>query len=79
MLETNSSSLPHISVFTPSHSPIYLDQCYQSLQSQTYHDWEWIVVLNNGAQWQLKQPDSRVTILNVSKVKGVGEAKYLAC
>lgn len=76
---SKTESLPYVSVFTPSHSPIYLDQCYESLRSQTYHDWEWVVVLNNGAQWQPKRSDSRVTIHDVGKVKGVGEAKYLAC
>ena len=36
-----------ISVFTPSHDSRYLSDCYRSLVSQSYTDWEWVVVLES--------------------------------
>lgn len=42
---------PRVSVFTPSHDPKYLDECWASLESQTFTDFEWIVLLNGGAKW----------------------------
>lgn len=38
-----------VSVFTPSHNPIYLIRAYESLLSQTYKNFEWVILLNNGA------------------------------
>ena len=29
-----------VSVFTPSHNPRFLDDCYRSMAAQTYDDWE---------------------------------------
>ena len=41
-----------ISVFTPSHDPKYLNECYRSLNEQTNNNWEWIVLLNGKAEWE---------------------------
>ncbi|MFC7484131.1 hypothetical protein ACFQX7_34530 [Luedemannella flava] len=41
-----------VTVFTPSHHPRFLDECLRSLQAQTMADWEWVVVLNQGARWR---------------------------
>lgn len=38
-----------VSVFTPSHDPRYLMECYASLQAQTLASWEWVVLLNGDA------------------------------
>jgi hypothetical protein len=46
-----SSIKPYVSVFTPSHDPTYLGEALASLQRQTFPDWEWIVLLNQGARW----------------------------
>lgn len=35
-----------VSVFTPSHHPAYLADCYASLKQQTAEDWEWVVAPN---------------------------------
>ena len=35
-----------LTVFTPSHNPVFLTECFQSLQEQLFGDWEWVVVLN---------------------------------
>lgn len=63
-----------ISVFTPSHSPEYLDECYDSLLRQTYKDWEWIVLLNGDAQWHRNVPPNKVQVHH-SQAKGVGALK----
>jgi hypothetical protein len=72
-----------LSVFTPSHNPRFLDDCYASLQAQSHADWEWIVLLNGRArEWAPPAPgDERVKVFRAppQKVKGVGAAKRAAC
>ena len=51
-----STATPRFSVFTPSHRPRFLDECLTTLQAQTCSDWEWIVLLNNGARWRPESP-----------------------
>jgi glycosyltransferase involved in cell wall biosynthesis len=74
-----SSPTPKFSVFTPSHRPRFLDECLTSLQAQTRSDWEWIVLLNNGARWRPEHPDDRVRVEIADDVRGVGAAKRRAC
>ena len=63
-----------ISVFTPTHNPKWLDKCLASLQAQTYADWEWVVLLNNGARWETD--DSRVRfVISENANAGVGAYK----
>ena len=67
-----------ISVFTPSHDPKYLNDCYRSLSEQTYENWEWVVSLNNGAHWE-KPKDERVKVFySLEDGRGVGFYKNLA-
>jgi len=67
-----------ISVFTPSHDPKHLDDCYESLRKQTHTDWQWLVVLNNGAVWE-RPKDKRVRIMyNHDSDRGVGWYKWQA-
>jgi len=40
--------MPIVSVFTPAHTDRFLRDAYASLQAQTFTDWEWIVLRNNG-------------------------------
>jgi glycosyltransferase involved in cell wall biosynthesis len=69
-----------VSVFTPSHRPRYLNECYKSLAAQTISEWEWVVVLNGSAgDWRPPVPDERVRVARERKVKGVGAAKAAAC
>lgn len=67
-----------VSVFTPSHNVKWLDECYESLQEQTYQDWEWIVLLNgdNNIIWQCD--DDRVKIIFTDST-GIGKLKKEAC
>ena len=68
-----------VSVFTPSHNPRWLDDCYRSLKAQTLPDWEWVVLLNGKAgAWSPPEPDPRVKVERAG-VKGVGAAKRAAC
>ncbi|WP_317446598.1 glycosyltransferase [Streptomyces collinus] len=74
-----SSPTPKFSVFTPSHRPRFLDECLTTLQAQTCSDWEWIVLLNNGARWRPEHPDDRVRVEIADELRGVGAAKRRAC
>jgi glycosyltransferase involved in cell wall biosynthesis len=70
---------PHVSVFTPSHRPVYLTQAYESLARQTFPDWEWIVLLNKSARWSPPHADQRVRVITDDLASGVGQAKQRAC
>ena len=70
---------PYVSVFTPSHRPVYLTEAYASLASQTFSDWEWIVLLNKDARWSPPHPDPRVRVITDDLANGVGQAKQRAC
>ncbi|KUJ36356.1 glycosyltransferase [Streptomyces sp. MI02-2A] len=74
-----SNATPRFSVFTPSHRPSFLDECLATLQAQSCSDWEWIVLLNNGARWRPERPDERVRVEIADDVRGVGAAKRRAC
>lgn len=70
-----------LSVFTPSHDTRHLDLAYGSLASQSFEDWEWVVLLNGKAQnWQAPVEDARVKVSRApSRLKGVGALKRAAC
>ncbi len=74
-----STATPRFSVFTPSHRPRFLDECLATLQAQTCPDWEWIVLLNNGARWRPEHPDERIRVEIADDLRGVGAAKRRAC
>lgn len=54
------------SIFTPSHDPKFLDNAYQSVIAQTVDDWEWVILLNNGAEWTV--PDDSPCADNIKVV-----------
>jgi hypothetical protein len=69
-----------ISVFTPSHDPRFLAAAYQSLARQSRPDWEWVVLLNKGAQWKPPAGETRVRVSRAgSRVRGIGALKRAAC
>jgi SAM-dependent methyltransferase len=68
-----------LSVFTPSHNPAFLTDCFNSLEAQTFDDWEWVVLLNQGARWVPPREDPRIRVVVAPGFGGVGTAKYRAC
>jgi len=76
--------MPKISIITPSHDPQWLNFTMQSVLDQTFQDWEWIVVLNNGAKWDGKVPganikDDRIRIIHIDgKFNYIGHIKKIA-
>ncbi len=71
--------MPKVTVYTPSHNPQYLDQCWQSLAAQSFTDFEWIVLLNGDAEWT--PPDDHRIILppKPKNQHGVGYLKMTCC
>ena len=65
--------MPKVTVFTPSHDTKWLDECYESLNNQTFNDWEWVVLLNNGASWSPPN-DNRVKSYSTDSL-GIGKLK----
>jgi glycosyltransferase involved in cell wall biosynthesis len=43
-----------VSVCTPTHNSQWLLELYESLKAQTYADWQWVIVPNNGAVGMLR-------------------------
>ena len=68
-----------ISIFTPSHNPKFLDDAEESVTRQTYENWEWIILLNGGADWKPKSDDKRIKVIHMGEARGVGHAKKTAC
>ncbi len=79
MTSTPDGPVPRVSVFTPSHHPRFLDDCLRSLLAQTRDDWEWVVVLNQGARWRPLKDDPRIRVIVNDSLSGVGAAKRFAC
>jgi hypothetical protein len=70
---------PLISVFTPSHDPRFLNECWASLEAQTYTNFEWLVGLNGGARWDgWPRNDNRVLVGEIEGA-GVGALKHEIC
>jgi O-antigen biosynthesis protein len=84
-----------ISIITPTHNTRFLKELEKTIMAQTYGDWEWVILLNGGAQYTPDAPpplrDSPCegeTIEDVSRIKiiecpfnsdSVGFLKHLAC
>jgi glycosyltransferase involved in cell wall biosynthesis len=50
-----------ISIFTPTHTTKFIATAYASLQDQTFKDWEWIILRNNGCE-DIEIDDPRVKV-----------------
>lgn len=67
-----------LSLFTPTHNPQYIKELWETIREQTFENWEWVIVANNGAKVEIK--DKRVKILNTPVgVDSVGALKKFAC
>lgn len=67
-----------ISIFTPTHKPIFIDRLFRSLKEQTYENWEWIIVPNNGAVVENNFDDERVKIFYCNDSENIGYLKSFA-
>lgn len=65
------------SIITPTHNTKYLKELEESILNQTYKDWEWIILLNNGATYE--SCDSRIKIFHSIQDVSVGKYKHEAC
>ena len=65
-----------ISIITPTNNPKYLKEAFESLKAQTFQDWEWIIVPNNGVKVNLK--DKRIRIIPFGNSDKIGEIKKFA-
>ena len=59
----------------------YVAECYASLCAQTYTDWEWIVLLNNGGELPAEiRADTRVwPVRFTGEGDNIGALKHAAC
>lgn len=68
-----------ISIFTPTHKPTFLQRLYDSIRSQTFQNWEWIIVPNSNAAINLTPPDDRIKIYPCDQSGNIGLLKKFAC
>ncbi len=76
-----------VSVFTPTHNPRFLAECFKSLTMQTHREWEWIIVPNGEglkAATELAksfaEQDERVRVFPYAgESKNIGCLKRMAC
>jgi len=67
-----------VSIITPSHDTRFLKELESSISSQTYNNWEWVILLNHGAKYQ--SSDDRVKIYESPYISAsVGLLKKMAC
>jgi len=71
-----------LSLITPTHKPIYLNEVYHSLNLQTYKNWEWLI-LPNGDNVQIPEHirnDNRVRIISGgTHLHNIGALKRYTC
>ena len=67
-----------ISIITPTHNPKYLKDLEKSIINQRYKDWEWIILLNNGAEYHSDNPQIKIHKCPINS-KSVGALKKYAC
>lgn len=70
-----------VSIFTPSHNTIYLNELYESIKNQNFY--EWVILLNN-TNWNTTEEirkDKRVKIHSIESTGDnyVGTLKRLTC
>ncbi len=67
-----------LSIFTPTHNTKYLKELEETILNQTHTDWEWIILLNNGASYEAS--DLRIRIIQSTKnTTKIGALKKEAC
>lgn len=66
-----------LSVITPTHDPKHIGELWESMKNQTYGNWEWVVLANNGAKVEIDDPRVRVIECPFDS-KSVGALKRFA-
>lgn len=67
-----------LSIFTPTHNTKYLKELEQTVLTQSHTDWEWIILVNNGAKY--KSIDNRIKVIESKQVtSSIGSLKKEAC
>lgn len=62
------------SIITPCHKTEYMKELEETILNQSYQDWEWIILLNNGASYQSNDP--RIKIFKCPfESKSIGKLK----
>ena len=70
---------PRVTVFTGSNRTRFIDECFRSLVAQTFTDWEWVVILNQGSRWRPERHDDRIRLIVQDNLNGVDAVKGYAC
>jgi len=70
-----------LSIITPTHNPKFLHELERTIMDNIYQDWEWIILLNNGAKFVPRNHnDSRIKIFKSNtNSTAVGKLKKEAC
>lgn len=66
-----------ISLFSPTHNPKYIQRLYDSLKNQTYQNWEWVIVPNNGVELNNFE-DDRIKVFPNNDSSNIGFLKNFA-
>jgi len=67
-----------ISIITPTHDTSFLKELEATILAQTYTNWEWIILLNNGADYLAEDP--RIKIFTCPfRSNSIGLLKRYAC
>jgi hypothetical protein len=70
-----------VSIITPTNNPCYLPELYQSILSQTYTNWEWIILINGNITRadipDTIKSDSRIFVSHLDHILVRDDLKYL--
>lgn len=77
VLGFNYCEVGMISVITPTNNPKYLLDCWESLKNQTFQDFEWVIVPNNGCCVDL-QNEKICVVPYTEATQSIGKIKNFA-
>lgn len=67
-----------LSIFTPTNNTKFLKELEYSIYENNFQDWEWVILLNNGAKYEAH--DDRIKVIkSTTHTKSVGALKKEAC
>lgn len=67
-----------ISIITPTHNTKFLKELEETIHEQTFKEWEWIILLNNGAKYESSDPRIKIIQSPFSQAS-IGLLKRYAC